>query len=65
MYDAIEIRKRARHCIEQADEPDKSPSQQLALLRMATVLLEIADDAECINRLIGAAVTGAKPHRDS
>jgi hypothetical protein len=65
MYDAAELRKRARHCIEQAEEPDMQPSRQLALLRFAATLLELADEAERINRLIGDAMTGTKPHLDS
>jgi len=65
MYDAAKIRQWARHCIDQAEEPGRLPSQQLTLLRMATMLLEIADDPECVHRLIGDAVSGAKHHLDS
>jgi len=65
MYDPTEIRKLAQDCIEQAEEPCKSPSQQLALLRMATMLLEIADAPESINRLLDDAMSGTKRHLDS
>jgi hypothetical protein len=65
MYDATEFRKRAQDCIEQADDAEKSPSQQFALLRLATMLLELADQAECINHIIGDAMAPAKPRLDS
>ena len=65
MYDAADFRKRAQDCIEQAEDASKSASEQLALLRRATMLLELADEAECINRLIRDAMAPAKPHLDS
>jgi hypothetical protein len=61
MYDAADFRKRAQDCMEQAEDASKSASEQLALLRKAAMLLELADEAECINRLMA----GAKPHLDS
>jgi hypothetical protein len=65
MYDANDFRKRAQDCIEQAEDASKSASEQLALLRKAAMLLELADEAECINRQIGNSMARAKPHLDS
>jgi hypothetical protein len=41
MYDAAKSRRRAQDCIEQAEDARNSP--QLAMLRMTTVLLELAE----------------------
>jgi len=64
MDDAGDMRRRARHCIDQADQPGTSPLQQLALLQMATRLLEIADHPDRIGQ-IDDALPGTKDHPDS
>jgi hypothetical protein len=57
MYDAVEFRKRAQHCVEQANRPCLSRADQALLLRMAAKWAELAEDADRINALIGDAWT--------
>ena len=67
MYDAVEFRQRAQHCIRQANEPGLARSQQTVLRRMAAKWHELAEDADRINALLGDAMTAAsgRPHLDS
>jgi hypothetical protein len=53
MYDAAEFRKRAQHCVEQANEPGRLKSEKTLLLRMAAKWVELAEDADRVNALIG------------
>lgn len=62
MYDAAEFRKRADHCMRQANEPGLSRRHQTVLLRMASKWLELAVDAERIGGLFDDVLP---PDRDS
>jgi pyruvate carboxylase len=53
MYDAVEFRRRAQRLFEQADEPGLSQTTQTALLRMASKWVELADDADLVNAMMG------------
>ena len=44
MYDRVEFRKRAQHCVEQANAPDLPRSEQAFLLQMAAKWVELAED---------------------
>jgi hypothetical protein len=53
MYDAVEFRRRAQRLCEQADEPGLSQTTQTTLLRMASKWVELAEDADLINAMMG------------
>ena len=52
MYDAAEFRKRAQHCVQQANNPGLSQIGQTILLQMAAKWIELAEDAERVNALM-------------
>jgi hypothetical protein len=45
MYDRVEFRKRAQHCVDQANAPGLPRSEQAFLLQMAAKWVELAEDA--------------------
>jgi hypothetical protein len=66
MYDAEVYRKRAQHCVEKANQPSLSHSEQIILLRMAAKWNELADDAARVQALLGDALkeVSSEPHLD-
>jgi hypothetical protein len=66
MYDTAVFRKRAQHCIRQANKLGLARRERTRLLLMAARWNEVADDAERL--LIGDAARMAviaQPHLDS
>jgi hypothetical protein len=57
MYDAAEFRKRAEHCVRQANAPGRLQTEKATLLRMAGKWLALADDAERVRALISDALS--------
>jgi hypothetical protein len=52
MYDAAECRRRAEYCVQQANEPGTSKTQQAILIGFAAQWIELAEYTEYVDSLM-------------